>query len=144
MSDAPARAASDWTDGPAKWAAVIVLGAASITGMSWSMWRTTSRTPAILPVMPAMAREQPVTPASTAAPEPAPPPPTPTPLKRININTASAAELELLPGVGPAVARRIIEHRQTIGAFKSVEDLDNVKGIGPRTMEKLREFVTVE
>ena len=63
---------------------------------------------------------------------------------KININTAGAAELELLPGVGPALAGRIVEYREKKGAFKRVEDLDRVKGIGPKILERIREKVTVE
>lgn len=55
----------------------------------------------------------------------------------INVNTATAAELESLPQIGPAIASRIIAHRQLHGAFGSLDDLDEVKGIGPKTLEKL-------
>jgi len=61
----------------------------------------------------------------------------------IDINTATGAELELLPGIGPALAQRIIDHRREHGPFRRVEDLDDVKGIGPRTLEKLRPLVRV-
>jgi comEA protein len=64
--------------------------------------------------------------------------------KLINVNTAGQGELELLPGIGPALAKRIIEHRTTKGAFKRVDDLDAVKGIGPKILERLRAQVTVE
>lgn len=56
----------------------------------------------------------------------------------IDVNTASAAELELLPGIGPAMAARIIEDRQANGLFASLDDLDRVRGIGPRTIDNLR------
>ena len=49
-------------------------------------------------------------------------------LAAVNINTASSAELEALPGIGPAKAKSIVEYRQKNGAFKSVEELKNVKG----------------
>jgi competence ComEA-like helix-hairpin-helix protein len=62
---------------------------------------------------------------------------------RINLNTASKAELELLPGVGPALATRIMEERQK-QRFARVDDLDRVKGIGPKILERLRPFVTVD
>lgn len=62
----------------------------------------------------------------------------------ININTASAAELELLPGIGPALAGRIIEYRQSHGAFRTVEDLTNVRGIGEKTLERLRPRIRTE
>lgn len=56
---------------------------------------------------------------------------------KIRLLTATQAELETLPQIGPAKAKAIIDYRQTHG-FASVEDLDNVKGIGPKTMELLR------
>lgn len=71
-------------------------------------------------------------------------PPTPVKPARVNINTAPAAELELLPGIGPGLAQRIIEHRQRSGRFRTVAELDKVKGIGPRTIERLRPLVSVE
>lgn len=61
--------------------------------------------------------------------------------RKINVNKASAAELELLPDVGPATAKRIIEHRTKHGAFKVLSDLDKVSGIGPKTLEKLKDRV---
>ena len=59
-------------------------------------------------------------------------------LAAVNINTASSAELEALPGIGPAKAKSIVEYRQKNGAFKSVEELKNVKGIGDAVLNKLR------
>ncbi len=61
----------------------------------------------------------------------------------LNINTATAEELEELPGIGPELARRIIAYREEHGPFKSVEDLLNVKGIGPATLQKIRDLITV-
>ncbi len=58
----------------------------------------------------------------------------------VNINTATAAELELLPGVGPAKARAILEARRENGGFESVDELEEVKGIGPAALERLRPF----
>lgn len=62
----------------------------------------------------------------------------------INVNTASQAELELLPQIGPALASRIIEYRTTHGRFKSLADLDKVRGIGPKTLTKLKGLVRFE
>jgi len=56
----------------------------------------------------------------------------------INVNIAGAAELEALPGVGPATAAAIIEERERNGPFLDVDDLDRVPGIGPAKLEALR------
>ena len=61
----------------------------------------------------------------------------------ININTASAQELQRLKGIGPALAKRIVEYRQAHGAFSSPEDLVNVRGIGPATLSKFRSQIEV-
>jgi competence protein ComEA len=61
----------------------------------------------------------------------------------INANTASAEELTRLPAIGPVTAQNIIAARD-VKPFRTVADLDAVKGIGPKTMEKIRPFVVVE
>lgn len=61
----------------------------------------------------------------------------------INLNTADASGLEQLPGVGPATAAAIISHREEHGAFGNVDALVAVAGIGPATLESLRDHVTV-
>lgn len=61
----------------------------------------------------------------------------------LNINTAAAEELQTLPNIGARMAERIIDHRTQHGNFTSVDALQNVKGIGPKTIEKLRPFVDV-
>ena len=61
----------------------------------------------------------------------------------INVNTATSAELEKLPGVGPAMALRIVEYRQKNNGFKKLEDLMQVKGIGEKTFLKLKPLVTI-
>lgn len=61
----------------------------------------------------------------------------------ININTASETDLETLPGVGPVTAAAIIDYRTQNGPFATVDDLIDVSGIGPATLEDMRPFVTV-
>lgn len=62
---------------------------------------------------------------------------------KININTADAAVLDNLPGIGPAMAQRIIDYRQEHGRFKSTSELIQVSGIGEKTFAKLKDRVTV-
>jgi competence protein ComEA len=62
---------------------------------------------------------------------------------RLNLNTAGAAELDALPGIGPVLAQRIVDHRTREGAFTSVDQLDDVPGIGPAIAAHLAELVTV-
>ena len=62
---------------------------------------------------------------------------------RININTADEKALDELPGVGPAMAKRIIEYRETQGMFRSPEDLKKVRGIGEAKFEKMKDRVTI-
>jgi len=61
----------------------------------------------------------------------------------VNVNTATAAQLEALPGIGPATAQRIVEYRQQNGAFKKLEELMNVRGIGETSFLKLKPLVTI-
>lgn len=56
----------------------------------------------------------------------------------LDLNTATAGELEALPRVGPALAARIVEHRHQHGPFVTLDDLDAVKGVGPRLLQRLR------
>jgi competence protein ComEA len=62
---------------------------------------------------------------------------------RVNLNTATAADLETLPGIGPALAERILTFRQQHGGFRRVEQLLDVPGIGPKKFEELRDLVTI-
>ena len=62
----------------------------------------------------------------------------------ININTADKDELTSLDGIGETIAERIIEYRDANGFFGNTEDIKNVKGIGDKTFENIKDFITVE
>jgi competence protein ComEA len=64
--------------------------------------------------------------------------------QRININHASARELEKLAGIGPALAQRIVEHREKYGPFRRSEHLIMVRGFSDRRVRTLRDMITVE
>lgn len=61
----------------------------------------------------------------------------------ININQADAATLDTLDGIGPATAEAIVEYRTTSGPFKRIEDIQDVKGIGPTLFSKIKDQITV-
>ena len=61
----------------------------------------------------------------------------------MDLNTASEQELQSLPGIGPVMAGRIAAHREANGPFAAVDDVEEVPGIGPKTMESIRPLVTV-
>ncbi|NLZ18008.1 MAG: helix-hairpin-helix domain-containing protein [Desulfobulbaceae bacterium] len=63
---------------------------------------------------------------------------------KVNINTATVQELTTLPGIGPAKAEAIIKHREANGPFKTVDELGNVKGVGPKTLQDLRSEVSTD
>lgn len=60
----------------------------------------------------------------------------------VNINTADLGELDALPGIGPALAQRIIDYRQANGGFKTVEDLKNVSGIGEKKYNDIKDLIS--
>ena len=82
----------------------------------------------------AAAQEKPAAKPAKAAAAPTAP---------VNLNTATQAQLETLPGIGAASAKRIIEYRDKNGKFKKVEELMNVKGIGEKSFLKLKPLITV-
>jgi competence ComEA-like helix-hairpin-helix protein len=62
---------------------------------------------------------------------------------KVDLNKATEQQLESLPGIGPAMARRILEYRTTNGGFRKIEDLMNVRGIGEKKFLKLKDLITV-
>ncbi len=68
---------------------------------------------------------------------------TPARAGKLNLNTATIAELEGLPGIGPALAQRIVDFRGTHGPFGSIEAIQEVSGIGPAIFEKIKDLITV-
>ncbi len=61
----------------------------------------------------------------------------------ININTADVYELDMLDGIGPSTAEKIVKYRTENGPFNSISELCNVSGIGPATLEKFEDFIEV-
>ena len=106
--------APDWTRGPAKTAAALAVIAAALTA---AVGGGAARLPAMHP--PAMAL----------------------PEGRLDVNRATEAELMLLRGIGPATAGAIVADRAARGPFASIEDLDRVHGIGPRTIRRMAPYI---
>jgi competence ComEA-like helix-hairpin-helix protein len=116
----------------AAWLALLFL-----IGAGYDAWRTLwPRRPAPAPVSIPQAPAAPVHPA--AAPEPVSATVVP-----LDLNRATVAELEALPGIGPVLARRVAEHRERHGPFRSLDELSAVRGVGPRLMARLRGRVAV-
>ncbi len=65
-------------------------------------------------------------------------------VKRLDPNTATNEELQTLPGIGPVLAARIIEYRETVGKFRTIDDLLAVKGIGEKTLMKIRPYLEIK
>lgn len=61
----------------------------------------------------------------------------------LDVNRASQQDFERLPGIGPILAGRIVEYRETRGGFRDIEQLRRVKGVGKKTFERIREFIAV-
>lgn len=64
--------------------------------------------------------------------------------EKIDINAAAVDELDLLPGIGPAYAQRIVDYRSKNGPFGAISEIQSISGIGPKTFEKIRELITVD
>jgi competence protein ComEA len=65
-------------------------------------------------------------------------------VSKVNLNRASADELQVLPGIGPVLAQRMVDWRKTHGRYRTVDDLQEVKGIGKKRLEQLRPLVMVK
>src|SRR6267378_4477932 len=65
------------------------------------------------------------------------------PAKPVDLNTATSEELQQVPGIGPATAEKILQMRKSYGAFKSVDDLLSIRGIGKKRLEKMRKYLVV-
>jgi competence protein ComEA len=85
---------------------------------------------------PAPAAAGPASPAAPASKATAPP-------AVVNLNSAPASALETLPGIGPALAARIVEYRTAHGRFTRIEQIQDVPGIGPKLFERVRPYLTV-
>ncbi len=83
-----------------------------------------------------MAEAAPATGVPAAAPA--------VPAAPLDLNRATSEDLDRLPGIGPVLAARIVEYRTQAGAFRSVDELMAVRGIGPRLFERLRPLVSVQ
>ncbi len=88
--------------------------------------------------LPAASEAPPVAAPAPAVPQGAGPGPGPAASHALDLNAATVAELDALPGIGPVLAGRIIDHRRRHGAFRRVDELLSVPGIGPRLLERLR------
>lgn len=66
------------------------------------------------------------------------------PAGTVNVNTATVEQLQLLPRVGPSIAERIVEFREANGPFASVEELVAVRGIGERSLDRMRPYLAVD
>jgi competence ComEA-like helix-hairpin-helix protein len=120
--------------------AVLVL---LLLGCGWDLWRLSRP----LPVAPRAPSANPGangpgerdTPTMRTPPGPA----DSAPAGRLDLNRAGIADLDGLPGIGPVLAARIVEHRERSGRFARIEDLLAVRGIGPRLFARLAPLVTV-
>jgi competence protein ComEA len=63
--------------------------------------------------------------------------------QKVNLNTATVEELQTIPGIGPAMAKRVVEYRSKVGKFTKIEDIINVKGIGEKKFQKMKDRLTV-
>ena len=65
--------------------------------------------------------------------------PGPAAAEKINLNTATVEQLQSLPGIGPAIAKSIVEHRAKVGKFNRIEEIINVKGVGEKKFQQIKD-----
>jgi len=126
---------------PAERRGARVLAIVLAIGTLTDLWR--ARRPELAPgLSPEPAATAPAAPAAPAAP-PAPPASSrkAPPAVPLDLDSASVADLDRLPGIGPVLAARIVEHRRAHGRFRHVDELLSVPGIGPRLLERLRPWL---
>ena len=112
---------------PAACCLIAVAAAIVVFLVSFQLWRTASRPPIYISALPQTE------PAGTGQPENG----------ALDINTATLEQLQTLPGVGPVLARRILDYREANGAFSSVSQLTLVKGIGLSLLHQILDYITV-
>lgn len=136
------------------WGLLLCCAGFLLFGLGLYFGRTTGGTvlyqrPAAASSVAAEAPEAPEEPETPEAPEePAAPEETETEpdgmASRVNLNTADAAALESLPGIGPALAQRIIDYRTANGPFQTTAEIQDVRGIGAGIYAKIKDSITVE
>ena len=137
-----------------RWGLLLCCAGFLLFGLGLYFGRTTGGTvlyqrPAAASSVAAEAPEAPEEPETPEAPEePAAPEETETEpegmASRVNLNTADAAALESLPGIGPAIAQRIIDYRMANGPFQTAAEIQDVRGIGAGIYAKIKDSITVE
>jgi len=122
-----------------------MIAACALVATVTATWLTSSTAdagPSSPKVAPAPARPAPVAPADDDTPRPRGGGKTVT--GKLNLNTATAEQLQLLPGVGPAKAERVVAWRGKHGEFKRVADLRKVKGFGYKSLKKLEPYLDIK
>ena len=144
----------------ARWVAALLVSGVGLVGLGYSLATRPTPAPASVVFVPEPAEPRTGALASGSEALAAPPGPTtqsariaegttsvagttPAAGLLIDLNTAPAEQLELLPGIGPARAAAIIADRQAMGPFRTVDDLQRIRGIGPATVESLRPYVSL-